>query len=409
VWSEIVRRIRASEARHLGGFIGVHIAPDGTGDIPDSEGVRLVVLHPSQAHSRGDDESAALRFAREAFDKRGSGQRVNRNMVVFLAPDTKRLEELDTATRDYLAWDWISDRIDELNLSPQQAKQVEVNRARSDDTASSRIAATYYWVLVPEQPDPTAPAVITVEKAEGANERLAPRVTDKLTRAGLLTSSVAARSLRLDLDQKLGAVWDTGHIRVGDLWGYYCRYPYLTRLRDRSVLDDGVLSVLSDITWESEGFALADGFDEASGKYPGLVLPSGDGRFGQITDATLLVAPAVAVRQMKEEAESTPEVSPSQDTDIDPAKPGVKTPVPAQVHNVRFFGVYKVDPERYGRDLTRLSQEILQQLSAVDGVELAVSVEVHARSEAGFPDDKVRIVLENARTLKFEQSSFEDE
>ncbi len=56
-----------------------------------------------------------------------------------------------------------------------------------------------------------------------------------------------------------------------------------------------------------------------------------------------------------------------------------------------------------------LSQEILQQLSAVDGVELAVSVEVHARSEAGFPDDKVRIVLENARTLKFEQSSFEDE
>ncbi len=79
-------------------------------------------------------------------------------MLIFLAPDGKRLEELDTAARDYLAWDWISDRVDELNLSPQQAKQVEVNKARSDETASARIAATYYWVLVPEQPDPMAPA-----------------------------------------------------------------------------------------------------------------------------------------------------------------------------------------------------------------------------------------------------------
>ncbi len=186
--------------------------------------------------------------------------------------------------------------------------------------------------------------MISVEKAEGASERLASRVTDKLTRAGLLTSSIAARSLRLDLDQKLSSVWDTGHIRVGELWGYYCRYPYLTRLRDRSVLDDGVLSVLSDITWESEGFALADGFDEASGKYTGLVLPSGDARSGQITDATLLVTPAVAARQVKEEDKATLEVSTSQESEVDPAERGVTTPIPAQVHNVRFFGVYRGGP-----------------------------------------------------------------
>ena len=409
VWAEIIRRMRASEGRQMGGFVGVHIAPDSTGDIPDSEGVRLIILHPSQVHSRGDEDSTALRFAREAFDKRGTGQRVNRNMVVFLAPDTKRLEELDTATRDYLAWDWISDRIDELNLSPQQAKQVEVNKARSDETATARIAATYHWVLVPEQPDPAAPAVMTVEKAEGANERLAQRVTDKLTRAGLLTSSIAARSLRLDLDQKLRSVWETGHIRVGELWGYYCRYPYLTRLRDRAVLDDGVLSVLSDITWESEGFALADSFDDSSGTYAGLVLPSGDGRFGQITDATLVVAPAVAARQVSEAATTTDD--PQADTANQQESPrrGAAPADVSRVRNVRFFGVYNVDPERYGRDLTRLSQEILQQLSSVDGVVLSVSVEVHAESTAGFPDDKVRIVLENARTLRFEQSSFEDE
>ena len=55
-----------------------------------------------------------------------------------------------------------------------------------------------------------------------------------------------------------------------------------------------------------------------------------------------------------------------------------------------------------------MSQEVLQQLAAVDGSQLEVTIEVHAHAPQGFPDDKVRVVLENARTLKFEQSSFED-
>jgi hypothetical protein len=77
--------------------------------------------------------------------------------------------------------------------------------------------------------------------------------------------------------------------------------------------------------------------------------------------------------------------------------------------NTRFFGVYQLDPERYGRDLTRLSQEILQQLATVDGVQLEVTIEVHAHKEEGFPDEKVRVVLENARTLKFRQFGFESD
>jgi len=79
------------------------------------------------------------------------------------------------------------------------------------------------------------------------------------------------------------------------------------------------------------------------------------------------------------------------------------------VKNTRFFGVYSVDPERYSRDLTRLSQEILQHIAALDGVDLQVTVEIHARRPEGFPDDKARVILENARTLKFDQSSFEDQ
>lgn len=403
VWKEIVDRLKG-EQRHRGGFAGVHVAPDSSAEVQDTEDVRLVILHPSQLHSRGSADSAAMQFAAEAFERRGSSQRTNRNMIVFLAGDSKRMEELLEATRDYLAWSWVGNRAEELNLSPQQAKQVEANTTRSNQAATSRISQTYHWVLVPEQPDPQRPAVITVEKADGANERLAERVTDKLARAGRLTGDVAARAIRLDLDQELASVWRRGHVSVGELWAYYCRYPYLTRLRDRRVLEDGVRSTLTLLTWELEGFALADGYDEAAGRYTGLTLPGGDAHFGQITDATLLVLPATATAQVEPETVAIPGRN-----DDEEVAPPLRPPVLERQRNTRFFGAYKVDPERYSRDLTRLSQEILQQLTTVDGVQLEVTVEVQAQRAEGFPDDKVRIILENARTLRFEQSSFEDE
>ena len=39
---------------------------------------------------------------------------------------------------------------------------------------------------------------------------------------------------------------------------------------------------------------------------------------------------------------------------------------------------------------------------------LEITVEITASKRDGFPDDKTRIVSENARTLKFDQFGFED-
>jgi hypothetical protein len=300
--------------------------------------------------------------------------------------------------------------------------QVQSNRSRSEEAVTARIAQTYYWAMVPEQPDPTRPPVIAVEKADGATERLADRVSERLTRAGLLASVIAARTIRLDLDQRLKAVWNRGHIPVGELWAYYCRYPYLTRVRDRAVFEDGVRSTLNSLTWELDGFALAEAYDDTSGRYQGLTLPGPNAHFGQIADATLLVTPATAQAQITAisasysavptEGLTGPEVVASGGAGSSTATPIEQVDGPRAVPssaNTRFFGVYQLDPERYGRDLTRLSQEILQQLATVDGVQLEVTIEVHAHKDDGFPDDKVRVVLENARTLKFRQFGFESD
>ena len=69
--------------------------------------------------------------------------------------------------------------------------------------------------------------------------------------------------------------------------------------------------------------------------------------------------------------------------------------------------MFRVDPEKYGRDLTKLQQEILPHLADPDAGELTITVEIEATRPDGFPEDKIRILTENARVLKFERSEFE--
>jgi hypothetical protein len=415
VWADLVDRLRR-ERGHRGDFHQMHICPEDTASVPDTEEAKLVVLHPQFAHTRGSTDSDALRFAQRCLDTHGSGQRVNRNAVVFLAPDARRMEELMDAGRDYLAWKDIATRADELNLTAQQRGLAERRRDQAGEAVGLRIVAAYTWALVPEQPVADRPAELHPLRAEGGQDRLADRVSAKLRQGGLLATAYGARNVRMDLDGPLQSVWQRGHVPVGELWSYYRRYPYLTRLRDRAVLDGAVRSVLNEITWEVEGFALAEGFDEQAARYVGLCIPHESG-FGQITDTTLLVLPALARAQQQAERPPTPgdgddptvtvaAVAGPAPTDVTTAVPAPAVSTPAAT-NVRFFGVMRLNPERYGRDLTRVAQEVLQHLAA-EGVDLDVTVEINATRRDGFPDDKVRIVTENARTLKFDQYGFED-
>jgi hypothetical protein len=71
--------------------------------------------------------------------------------------------------------------------------------------------------------------------------------------------------------------------------------------------------------------------------------------------------------------------------------------------------VYQIDPERYGRDLTKLQQEILPHLAEPDVGQLRITVEIEATLPDGFPEDKIRTVTENARVLKFERAEFDED
>src|SRR6478672_7327879 len=68
---------------------------------------------------------------------------------------------------------------------------------------------------------------------------------------------------------------------------------------DRSVLEAGLLE--QPMLWKQDGFAIADGYDDATSRYRGLVLPSDDGASIAITGETLIVRPDLAVAQREAE------------------------------------------------------------------------------------------------------------
>jgi len=447
-WAEILRRLTPERSTRAM-FTQVQIGPERSDDIPDEAAVRLVIMHPQFRHARGDSDSPAGHFASMAAQGRGTAHRLNRNMLVFLAADAKRYEELDDAVRQYLAWMELAgteERIRELELPPQQAAQARKRLAEAKTTVDLRISATYHWLLVPVQTT-SSPLRIDELKADTNKDRLAGRASERLKNADMLRVVQGPQNIRLNLDQHLSSVWSSGHIAVGKLWEYYCQYPYLPRLAERPVLENGILAVFNQAIWDHDGFAVASGYDEPSGQYLDLRIPNED-LPPQISDTTLLVCPDRAIAQREREraeqeaaraaaaaaaaaaAGTGTAGTASGGTSVDPAG-GVSIPgsgsmpgpfttsgstppansgpgAPPVPRNTRFFGTVRLDPERYGRDINRLYQEVIQHLAAPDGVDLEITVEITASKKDGFPDDKTRIVSENARTLKFDQFGFED-
>jgi hypothetical protein len=69
----------------------------------------------------------------------------------------------------------------------------------------------------------------------------------------------------------------------------------------------------------------------------------------------------------------------------------------------------KLSAQRVGRDAGKIAEEIVQHLVLQPGAKVEVTLEIQAQMPEGAPDNVVRIVTENARTLKFTAQGFENE
>jgi hypothetical protein len=405
VYKEIADRLHG-QAKTSGEFAGVHTCPEDSADVPDTDETRLVILHPKSTHKRNVKDSEAMQFASAATDRRGTANRTFRNMLVYLAGDVDRIAELEHSVREYLGWKFVLDRADDLDLSPSQRNQASDRSDKASETIDSRLVGAYQWLLVPAG----QPITIEVSKIDvSQSASLAERVSRKLGNDGQLASQHAAALIRHQLNTHAAALWQAGDLTAGRLWRLYSEYPYMPRLRDQNVLNAGLVG--PQLLWEQEGFALADAYEEATGRYRGLVLPTDNVQVA-VTDATVIVPPEKAKAQRAADKREPHPPGPGPGPDLGPGPepspgPGPHSP-PGPSRKTRYYGVKELSAERYGSDFKKLADEILGPLLAVPGVDLSITVEIQATTPDGFDDSKIRTVSENATTLKFEQTGFEE-
>jgi hypothetical protein len=125
----------------------------------------------------------------------------------------------------------------------------------------------------------------------------------------------------------------------------------------------------------------------------------------------LLVKSEIARKQL--DAETRQEPTPQVDG-TPPSPPGTgPAPVPPTPPEAakpkRFHGTVELDPERVGRDAGRIADEVISHLFGLVGANVTVTLEIEAEIPNGAPDNVVRTVTENSRTLKFTSQGFEQE
>lgn len=429
LYAEIERRLRPEQERsRRGDFAGVHPCPANPAEVPDEPEARLVILGPKHPHRKGQDNSPARTFAAEILASKGSGPRLERNCVVFLAADKKELDSLLQAVAHYLAWKAIYEERDPLNLDPFHQNQAKTKTADLDRTVELRIAASWIHALVPAQPTPTADVRWDELKISG-NDHLAKRTgarlraeemllveltPDSITKGDTLGRLGGAR-LRMELDRYLWT--DKDHVSFAQLAEWFARYLYLPRIKNRETLTRAIQHGVAQLGLE-DTFVVASGWDEEQKRYRGLTLESSG--MPIVDKGTLVVKLDVARRQQPEPPPAPftldPPVvgtpggtsrrrTPPQGVPVPGSGPEAKPKSPPNV----FFGSVPLQSTRIGRDAAKIAEEVLQHLTTLPGAEATITLEVRIKVPGGVKEDIVRTVLENARTLGFTSKDFDVE
>ena len=401
----IIRRIEGtSRGEARGAFAEVHVAPRASSEIEDRTEARLVILSPEAPHLN-KSPSPALAAIAELLDQRGNGPRNYRNMLVFLAPDARRLEDLERSVSDHLAWTEIVDRAEEFDLSGFQIRQAETRQRQTDEAVELGITQTYQWLLVPTQPDPMGPIEWIVLRINGEGS-LAERASRKLLAEDLLRLDMAAVLVRMDLDQSLAPLWETGDVEVAQLWEAYARYCYLPRLRDADVLLRAVAAGPSHPEWPNETFAVAAAYDRATGRYRDLTI----GRTASATLQSVVVQPFLAEAQAdlddhRARPPSSAVASPA------PARSAVTSSVVRPLRRQgprRFRATVTFRSPRPAQDLQKIEREVLEYLGARDDMEIVIRLEMDVSTALEISENTASTVIENARALGFEEYEFEE-
>lgn len=401
-------------------FVGVHVFPETNGDVPDTdEGVRLVILPPDAAHVIKASESPATKAAERILLHRSAGERLNRNLLVFVAAHSTLTNDLIAAARAYLGWRSVAADAETLDLTPQQKRQAETKLQESDKTLDLRIQDTFVKVLTPRQV-PGTPRIEWQPSTIRGEGTLPARVFGTLQSEERMIDGYAGVRVRLDLDGRTlrgssASLWtDRGDIRVGDLWALYARFPYMPRLAGFGVLAAAIGNGTASLDWQKETFAYAEAQDGESWSGVSSCRRTNPARDGFLVRPDVLPDHPPGQDNNKTDPGTAPETAmPGLGSDADghDKTDQAHRSVKGAAHGgsqgrarspERFHSRFVLDPVRGISELDEIMEHVTNHLEQA-GVKLVLEIE--AESSEGFDDRTRRIVIENATQLGAESAS----
>lgn len=396
----------------------VHFCPNNSLDIPDEQEVRLVVLSPEAVYRPEDsNEGTALSTIRNFLDTRGTGPRMYKNMLLFMAPDAEGMISLIEEAKRYLAWHSIKNDIAALDLGTNDAKDVEQGLKRSAETMTSRLQHAYSWLIVPTTELENSTSTVLVPNQVSVSDSFIASAEVQMRQDDSLIQTYAPASLLIELNKLLWKGKDS--ISIKELWSYFCSYSYLPRLKSFAVLEQAICNGVAS----KEYFGLAAGIAE-DGHFMDLKINS---VCMALNREDLLVKASVALKQLEENNPTGEPELPKGDElgglfgGQDPKGPnpfgqpapfggsrGGNTHTPIEITPTSFYLSTPIDQTRVARDVSKIVEEILQNLQSLRGSDIKIKLEVQAELPQGSVTKEVqRTVEENCRTLSVEQYGFE--
>ena len=379
-----------------GHFGAVQIAPGGSADVPDEMGeIRAVVLGVAHPHTGRVEGSPAIAEARQILMLRGTAPRVYRNVLVFLAAETRQLDHLKDAMRAMLAWAEIVQQTDRLNLTQSDSALARTKAQEARETLTTRLKEAWCYLIYPTQDSAQDDLEWTCSKVSAQDGLLASASKRLISDNGLLLELGPT-----GLDRYLQKyIWNgKPHLLIKELWEYLNRYTYLPRIKNRDVLTKSVLAAVSAVM--PGAFAFAERWDESSKTYVGLAVHGALNTPIVIDSHAVIIRPEVA--QAFAPAPSVPDDLPIPEASgpalHEAAKPLVAAP---DAKPTRFIGTVMISADRPARDMHQIIEAIVEQLTVIPGSDVSLKLEIDAEVPTGLDRPKVRTLVENANTLGF--------
>ena len=264
IHGHIISEVTEAARQHSSRLI---ICPEDLDTIPDRDELRLVILPPNKLlPSRSAETDEAIPAALHILKHRAGGERTHRNTLLFLGSKTDDMRDLQSYTREYLAWKSITQGERRIqNLKDERLTQAQANLRKADETVRRIIPKAYRFAMAPTQLDP--------QHTEFTMSPEQTRAAESGDIVGSAFDTFKAREALIDYEtpESLNArlteyIWsDTNHISIQKVWEMMTQYVYMPRLENREVLTAAIKEGVENGT-----FGYAEGYDTEQQRYYGL-------------------------------------------------------------------------------------------------------------------------------------------